>query len=110
MERLLAAEQKAIDYKPVDDGNAPDHRPTNACTKSVTNFSLFHDGVSFLSKTWVPGFLDEILYHCFYSVLYFQIFEGSFAEIGHELKYIFSPELLHIWSTCWKQPMERWKA
>lgn len=39
MERLLAAEQKAIDYKPIDDGNAPDHRPTNACTKSVL-FSL----------------------------------------------------------------------
>lgn len=35
MDRLLAAEQKAIDYKPTDDGNAPDHRPTNACTKSV---------------------------------------------------------------------------
>jgi hypothetical protein len=33
VERLLAAEQKAIEYKPVDDGNAPDHRPTNACTK-----------------------------------------------------------------------------
>lgn len=33
VERLLAAEQKAIDYKPLDDGNAPDHRPTNACTK-----------------------------------------------------------------------------
>lgn len=33
VERLLAAEQKATDFKPSEDGNPPDHRPTNACTK-----------------------------------------------------------------------------
>jgi hypothetical protein len=33
VERLLAAEQKANDFKPSEDGNPPDHRPTNACTK-----------------------------------------------------------------------------
>lgn len=33
VERLLSAEQKATDYKSPDDGIAPDHRPTNACTR-----------------------------------------------------------------------------
>ncbi|XP_034926420.1 exocyst complex component SEC10b isoform X3 [Populus alba] len=33
VERLLPAEQKATDYRSPDDGMAPDHRPTNACTK-----------------------------------------------------------------------------
>ncbi|URE30144.1 Exocyst complex component Sec10 [Musa troglodytarum] len=31
VERLLSAEQKTTDYRTPDDGNAPDHRPTNAC-------------------------------------------------------------------------------
>lgn len=33
VERLLSAEQKAADYRSPDDGIAPDHRPTNACTR-----------------------------------------------------------------------------
>ncbi|KAL6531759.1 Exocyst complex component 5 [Orobanche minor] len=33
VERLLSAEQKATDYRSPDDGIAPDHRPTNACTR-----------------------------------------------------------------------------
>ncbi|KAI5416582.1 Exocyst complex component S10b, variant 4, partial [Lathyrus oleraceus] len=33
VERLLSAEQKATDYKSPDDGMAPDHRPTTACTR-----------------------------------------------------------------------------
>jgi hypothetical protein len=33
VERLLSAEQKATDYRSPDDGMAPDHRPTNACTR-----------------------------------------------------------------------------
>ncbi|EXB51622.1 Exocyst complex component 5 [Morus notabilis] len=32
VERLLSAEQKSTDYRSPDDGIAPDHRPTNACT------------------------------------------------------------------------------
>lgn len=39
VERLLSAEQKATDYRTPDDGNAPDHRPTNACTRVVAYLS-----------------------------------------------------------------------
>ena len=35
VERLLSAEQKATDYRLPDDGIAPDHRPTNACTRYI---------------------------------------------------------------------------
>ena len=35
VERLLSAEQKATDYRSPDDGIAPDHRPTNACTRFI---------------------------------------------------------------------------
>ncbi|EPS72505.1 hypothetical protein M569_02253, partial [Genlisea aurea] len=35
VERLLSAEQKATDYRPPDDGNPSDHRPTSACTRVV---------------------------------------------------------------------------
>lgn len=33
VERLLSSEQKATDYRSPEDGFAPDHRPTNACTR-----------------------------------------------------------------------------
>ncbi|KAL6513107.1 Exocyst complex component 5 [Orobanche gracilis] len=39
VERLLSAEQKATDFRSPDDGIAPDHRPTNACTRSVAYLS-----------------------------------------------------------------------
>ncbi|KAK6920074.1 Exocyst complex component Sec10-like [Dillenia turbinata] len=39
VERLLSAEQKATDYKSPEDGMAPDHRPTNACTRVVAYLS-----------------------------------------------------------------------
>ncbi|KAL5796110.1 hypothetical protein ACOSQ2_000930 [Xanthoceras sorbifolium] len=39
VERLLSAEQKATDYRSPDDGFAPDHRPTNACTRVVAYLS-----------------------------------------------------------------------
>ncbi|KAF5731753.1 putative sec10 [Tripterygium wilfordii] len=39
VERLLLAEQKAKDYRSSDDGIAPDHRPTNACTRVVAYLS-----------------------------------------------------------------------
>eukprot|EP00252_Welwitschia_mirabilis_P014977 TRINITY_DN33064_c0_g1_i1.p1 TRINITY_DN33064_c0_g1~~TRINITY_DN33064_c0_g1_i1.p1 ORF type:complete len:834 (-),score=193.38 TRINITY_DN33064_c0_g1_i1:189-2690(-) len=35
VDRLLASEQKPTDYRTPDDGNAPDHRPTAACTRVV---------------------------------------------------------------------------
>ncbi|KAJ7549386.1 hypothetical protein O6H91_07G051500 [Diphasiastrum complanatum] len=35
VDRLLAAEQKLTDYRPPEDGNLPDHRPTSACTRVV---------------------------------------------------------------------------
>lgn len=34
VERILSTEQKATDYRSPDDGIAPDHRPTQACSKS----------------------------------------------------------------------------
>lgn len=39
VERLLSAEQKTTDYRSPDDGIAPDHRPTNACTRVVAYLS-----------------------------------------------------------------------
>ncbi|CAA6658071.1 unnamed protein product [Spirodela intermedia] len=39
VERLLSAEQKTTDFRSVDDGNAPDHRATTACTKVVAYLS-----------------------------------------------------------------------
>ncbi|KAL3497683.1 hypothetical protein ACH5RR_040415 [Cinchona calisaya] len=39
VERLLSAEQKATDYRSPDDGIAPDHRATNACTRVVAYLS-----------------------------------------------------------------------
>ncbi|XP_059635018.1 exocyst complex component SEC10b-like isoform X2 [Cornus florida] len=39
VERLLLAEQKVTDYRSPDDGIAPDHRPTNACTRVVAYLS-----------------------------------------------------------------------
>ncbi|CAA3006277.1 exocyst complex component SEC10b isoform X1 [Olea europaea var. sylvestris] len=39
VERLISAEQKATDYRSPDDGIAPDHRPTNACTRVVAYLS-----------------------------------------------------------------------
>eukprot|EP00250_Pteridium_aquilinum_P017296 c23554_g1_i1 orf=376-2835(-) len=35
VDRLLAAEQMVTDYCPPEDGNPPDHRPTNACSRVV---------------------------------------------------------------------------
>ncbi|XP_058076178.1 exocyst complex component SEC10b-like isoform X2 [Magnolia sinica] len=43
VERLLSAEQKATDYRSPDDGNAPDHRPTTACTRVVAYLSRVLD-------------------------------------------------------------------
>ncbi|KAJ3671455.1 hypothetical protein LUZ60_007534 [Juncus effusus] len=39
VERLLSTEQKATDYRSPDDGMAPDHRPTSACTRVVAYLS-----------------------------------------------------------------------
>ncbi|KAI3412209.1 uncharacterized protein J3R85_017578 [Psidium guajava] len=39
VERLLSAEQKTTDYRSPDDGIAPDHRPTNACSRVVAYLS-----------------------------------------------------------------------
>ncbi|RRT77079.1 hypothetical protein B296_00029173 [Ensete ventricosum] len=35
VDRLLSSEQKTTDYRSPDDGNAPDHRPTNACMRCI---------------------------------------------------------------------------
>ncbi|KAI8545062.1 hypothetical protein RHMOL_Rhmol07G0013300 [Rhododendron molle] len=39
VERLLSAEQKVTDYRSPEDGIAPDHRPTTACTRVVAYLS-----------------------------------------------------------------------
>ncbi|XP_068667881.1 exocyst complex component SEC10b-like [Aristolochia californica] len=43
VERLLSSEQKLTDYRTPDDGMAPDHRPTNACTRVVAYLSRVLD-------------------------------------------------------------------
>ncbi|KAH7315213.1 hypothetical protein KP509_21G040200 [Ceratopteris richardii] len=46
VDRLLAAEQKLTDYCPPEDGNPPDHRPTNACTRVVAYLARMLDAAN----------------------------------------------------------------
>uniref|UniRef100_A0A7I4E8W1 Exocyst complex component Sec10 n=1 Tax=Physcomitrium patens TaxID=3218 RepID=A0A7I4E8W1_PHYPA len=79
VDRLLAAEQKAIDYKPTDDGNAPDHRPTNACTK-VTSY-LEH----MLEAAY--GALEGLNKQAFMTELGNRLYKGL---LGHWQRFTFS--------------------
>uniref|UniRef100_A0A0D6R2M0 Exocyst complex component Sec10 n=1 Tax=Araucaria cunninghamii TaxID=56994 RepID=A0A0D6R2M0_ARACU len=61
VDRLLAAEQKATDYRSPDDGMAPDHRPTNACTRVVAYLARILDAAySALEGLNKQAFMTEL--------------------------------------------------
>ncbi|XP_058743795.1 exocyst complex component SEC10b [Vicia villosa] len=61
VERLLSAEQKATDYKSPDDGMAPDHRPTTACTRVVAYLSrVLESAFTALEGLNKQAFLSEL--------------------------------------------------
>ncbi|XP_054802441.1 exocyst complex component SEC10b [Prosopis cineraria] len=61
VERLLSAEQKATDYRSPDDGMAPDHRPTNACTRVVAYLSrVLESAFTALEGLNKQAFLTEL--------------------------------------------------
>ncbi|KAL0008423.1 hypothetical protein SO802_009925 [Lithocarpus litseifolius] len=61
VERLLSAEQKAVDYRSPDDGIAPDHRPTNACTRVVAYLSrVLESAFTALEGLNKQAFLTEL--------------------------------------------------
>ncbi|KAL6641693.1 hypothetical protein ACP70R_019874 [Stipagrostis hirtigluma subsp. patula] len=62
VERLLSSEQKATDYRSPDDGAAPDHRPTNACTRIVAYLSrVLEVAFSALEGLNKQSFLTELV-------------------------------------------------
>ncbi|XP_004510573.1 exocyst complex component SEC10b [Cicer arietinum] len=61
VERLLSAEQKATDYKSPEDGMAPDHRPTTACTRVVAYLSrVLESAFTALEGLNKQAFLSEL--------------------------------------------------
>ncbi|XP_022979187.1 exocyst complex component SEC10b-like [Cucurbita maxima] len=61
VERLLSAEQKATDYRSPDDGMAPDHRPTIACTRVVAYLSrVLESAFTALDGLNKQAFLTEL--------------------------------------------------
>ncbi|KAL6290356.1 hypothetical protein ACE6H2_007866 [Prunus campanulata] len=61
VERLLSAEQKATDYRSPEDGFAPDHRPTNACTRVVAYLSrVLESAFTALEGLNKQAFLTEL--------------------------------------------------
>ncbi|KAJ8748978.1 hypothetical protein K2173_013417 [Erythroxylum novogranatense] len=80
VERLLSAEQKATDYRSPDDGIAPDHRPTNACTRVV----------AYLSRVLEAAFtaLDGLNKQAFLTELGNRLHKGL---LNHWQKFTFNP-------------------
>ncbi|KAJ6404281.1 hypothetical protein OIU84_012460 [Salix udensis] len=80
VERLLSAEQKATDYRSPDDGMAPDHRPTNACTR----------GVAYLSRVLEAAFtaLEGLNKQAFLTELGNRLHKGL---LNHWQKFTFNP-------------------
>ncbi|XP_010261379.1 PREDICTED: exocyst complex component SEC10-like [Nelumbo nucifera] len=80
VERLLSAEQKATDYRSPDDGNAPDHRPTNACIRVV----------AYLSRVLEAAFtaLEGLNKQAFLTELGNRLHKGL---LNHWQKYTFNP-------------------
>ncbi|XP_062090404.1 exocyst complex component SEC10b [Humulus lupulus] len=61
VERLLSAEQKTTDFRSPDDGIAPDHRPTNACTRVVAYLSrVLESAFTALEGLNKQAFLTEL--------------------------------------------------
>ncbi|OVA16950.1 Exocyst complex component Sec10-like [Macleaya cordata] len=80
VERLLSAEQKATDYRSPDDGMAPDHRPTTACTRVVAYLSRVLE-VSFTA-------LEGLNKQAFLTELGNRLHKGL---LSHWLKFTFNP-------------------
>ncbi|KAG6417472.1 hypothetical protein SASPL_119652 [Salvia splendens] len=80
VERLLSAEQKATDYRSPDDGIAPDHRPTTACTRVV----------AYLSRVLESAFtaLEGLNKQAFLTELGNRLHKGM---LNHWLKFTFNP-------------------
>ncbi|CAK9177790.1 unnamed protein product [Ilex paraguariensis] len=80
VERLLSAEQKTTDYRSPDDGIAPDHRPTNACTRVV----------AYLSRVLEAAFtaLDGLNKQAFLTELGNRLQKGL---LNHWQKFTFNP-------------------
>ncbi|XP_060181594.1 exocyst complex component SEC10b-like isoform X1 [Lycium barbarum] len=61
VERVLSTEQKATDYRSPDDGIAPDHRPTQACSKVVAYLSrVLESAFTALEGLNKQAFLTEL--------------------------------------------------
>ncbi|WCJ22707.1 exocyst complex component sec10 [Euphorbia peplus] len=61
VDRLLSAEQKTTDYRSPDDGMAPDHRPTTACTRVVAYLSrVLESAFTALDGLNKQAFLTEL--------------------------------------------------
>ncbi|KAK8981385.1 hypothetical protein V6N11_027807 [Hibiscus sabdariffa] len=80
VDRLLSAEQKATDYRSPDDGMAPDHRPTNACTRVV----------AYLSRVLEAAFtaLEGLNKQAFLTELGNRLYKGL---LNHWQKFTFNP-------------------
>ncbi|XP_061962039.1 exocyst complex component SEC10b-like [Populus nigra] len=80
VERLLSAEQKATDYRSPDDGMAPDHRPTNACTRVV----------AYLARVLEAAFtaLEGLNKQAFLTELGIRLHKGL---LNHWQKFTFNP-------------------
>ncbi|KAJ4843879.1 Exocyst complex component S10b [Turnera subulata] len=80
VDRLLSAEQKATDYRSPDDGMAPDHRPTTACTRVV----------AYLSRVLEAAFtaLEGLNKQSFLSELGNRLHKGL---LNHWQKFTFNP-------------------
>ncbi|XP_042394819.1 exocyst complex component 5-like [Zingiber officinale] len=80
VERLLSSEQKTTDYRTPDDGNAPDHRPTNACIRVV----------GYLSRVLESAFnaLEGLNKQSFLTDLGNRLHKGL---VNHWQKFTFSP-------------------
>ncbi|XP_047971420.1 exocyst complex component SEC10b isoform X1 [Salvia hispanica] len=80
VERLLSAEQKSTDYRSPDDGIAPDHRPTTACTRVV----------AYLSRVLESAFtaLEGLNKQAFLTELGNRLHKGL---LNHWLKFTFNP-------------------
>eukprot|EP00256_Glycine_max_P067332 XP_025981927.1 exocyst complex component SEC10b isoform X1 [Glycine max] len=90
VERLLSAEQKATDYRSPDDGMAPDHRATSACTRVVAYLSrVLESAFTALEGLNKQAFLTE-LGNRLHKVL-----------LNHWQKYTFNPRLLCVHESLW---------
>jgi len=67
VERLLSAEQKATDYRSPDDGMAPDHRATSACTRWMsleirTETSISTDDIDIFYDLYLCMYVNSVVF------------------------------------------------